>query len=126
MAFSIVNLTRRNLPVSELRFSKIKKEILGESYDLSLVFIGKKRSRTLNEKYRQKNSDTNILSFSLDQKNGEIFLTLDKIEKEISKFEMPLDQLVLFLFIHGCLHLKGFEHGEKMEKEETRLLEKFK
>ena len=126
MAFSIVNLTRRNLPVSELRFSKIKKEILGESYDLSLVFIGKKRSRTLNEKYRQKNSDTNILSFPLDQKNGEIFLTLDKIEKEISKFEMPLNRLIIFLFIHGCLHLKGFVHGEKMEKEETRLLEKFK
>ncbi len=125
MAFSIANLTKRSLPVGEIRFSKIKKEILGENYDLSLVFIGKKRSKTLNEKYRQKNSDTNILSFPFDSENGEIFLTLDKIEKEISKFEMSLNRLIIFLFIHGCLHLKGLNHGKKMEKEETRLLKKF-
>jgi ssRNA-specific RNase YbeY (16S rRNA maturation enzyme) len=38
---------------------------------------------------------------------------------------MTYPKLLKFLFIHGCLHLKGFKHSSKMEKEEKRIMNKF-
>ena len=31
--------------------------------------------------------------------------------KKRKKFDRPYANFILFLFIHGCVHLKGYEHG---------------
>lgn len=103
-------------------FTKIKNSVLGRSYSLSLVFIGKTLSRRLNRIYRKKDRSTNILSFPLSNKSGEIFIDLETAEKEATDFEMTFPKFVTFLFIHGLLHLKGMEHGAKMERAEKKLL----
>src|SRR5438093_521359 len=92
--FSITNKTRGRIP--SVDFLKIKNAVLGRSYSLSLVFIGKGLSRRLNLTYRRKNKPANVLSFRLDKKNGEIFITPELAGKQAA-----------FLFIHGMLHLKG-------------------
>jgi ssRNA-specific RNase YbeY (16S rRNA maturation enzyme) len=38
---------------------------------------------------------------------------------------MSLKAYTLFLFIHGCLHLKGIDHGEEMETLEDKFFAKF-
>jgi probable rRNA maturation factor len=121
--FSIKNTTKGKLP--SLPFASIKKLILANDYDLSLVFIGEKRSRNLNKKYRNKDKPTNILSFPLDKKNGEIFINLKTAKKDAPKFKKGYNEFIKILFIHGVLHLKGMEHGKKMEAEEERILKKF-
>lgn len=70
---------------SKKKLLKIKNKILGEKYDLSLVFIGEKLSKTLNKKYRNKNYQANILSFSIDRNIGEIFINISNIKKESVK-----------------------------------------
>jgi ssRNA-specific RNase YbeY (16S rRNA maturation enzyme) len=97
------------------QWKKIKKEILGAKYDLSLVFADAKTALHLNKKYRKKNKPANTLSFVLGPDEGEIFLNGELAEKEI-----------LRMYIHSLLHLKGMRHGEKMEKEEDKYLKKFK
>jgi ssRNA-specific RNase YbeY (16S rRNA maturation enzyme) len=92
----------------------IKEAILGKDYNLSLVFTDKKLATVLHEQWKNKPGPVNILSFPLDKKSGEIFL--------YPKAEHPAD----YLFIHGCVHLKGFTHGSKMEKEEKKWRKKFK
>ena len=94
-------------------FANIKDSVLGKSYELSLVFIGETTSRKLNKQYRQKDKATNVLSFPLDKKSGEIFITPSVAKKE--------GHSVGFLFIHGLLHLKGLEHGDTMERAEIKL-----
>ncbi len=42
------------------------------------------------------------------------------------EFERPYDNFLIFLFIHGCVHLKGYDHGAKMEKVEEKFRKKFK
>jgi len=39
---------------------------------------------------------------------------------------MRKNEFIIYLFIHGLLHLKGFAHGKKMEKEEEKIRLKFK
>jgi probable rRNA maturation factor len=110
---SIKNLTRSKAP--KLPFEEIKNKVLGNKYELSLVFIGSTRSRKLNLTYRDKDKPANVLSFPLTKSSGEIFIDLNKT-KTFS---------TLHLFIHGLLHLKGMQHGGKMESEEQRLLKLF-
>lgn len=125
MMFAITNLTKSNSPVSELLFSEIKNSVLGKKYELSLVFIGDTRAKKLNQIHRQKDYIPNVLSFPIDEQTGEIFINLKQLKKETSKFEMNHKTLTKFMFIHGCLHLKGLEHGPEMEKLEQKFLKKF-
>jgi probable rRNA maturation factor len=121
--FSITNTTKsapKGVP-----FAKIKDAVLGPKYELSLVFVGDKKSRALNNSYRGKNQPTNCLSFALGKNSGEIFLNLKKAKKEAAKFGQKFDNFVAFLFIHSCLHLKGMEHGSRMERAEMKFLKKF-
>ncbi len=125
MSLSITNFTKRNSPFSELFLSKIAQEILGASYEASVAFVGDQRARQLNITYRQKTYVPNVLSFPLDKDSGEIFLNLRKVEQETKKFNMPYKKLCLYMLIHGMLHLKGYDHGPKMDALEQKFLRKF-
>jgi probable rRNA maturation factor len=103
-------------------FTDIKNSVLSLDYELSLVFIDKKFSRELNKTYRGKSKQTNVLAFPLSKNSGEIFIDLDTAKKEAQIFEMSFPKFVEYLFIHGCLHLKGMRHGATMEQAEKLLL----
>lgn len=117
------NLTKKKVP--KVPFSKISDYVLGPKYELGLIFVGDVRSKKLNQTYRGKNKVANILSFPYSKKDGEIFIHLGKTEKEAKKFYHTYRQHLTFLFIHGLLHLKGMQHGSKMESEEKRILKIF-
>lgn len=117
------NQTRKKAPQGP--FSLIADAILGPKYDLSLVFCGDTLSRRLNREFRHQDKIANILSFPYDKKTGEIFLNLGRATSEAVKFNHSGRQHTLFLFIHGCLHLKGFAHGVRMESEERKIFKRF-
>ena len=115
-AFSINNTTKGKLP--SLSFLEMKEALLGKKYELSVVFVGDMLSKKLNAHYRGKNKPTNVLSFPYSKTSGEIFINLKYAKKEAPKFEEKYKNFVGFLFIHGLLHLKGMDHGSRMEKAE--------
>jgi probable rRNA maturation factor len=121
--FSISNTTKRKLP--RLRFTHIKDAVIGEEYDLSLVFVGKQKMQTLNRTYRSKDSPTDILSFSVSDDMGEIYICRDISNKKAAAFERTENNYLEFIFIHGLVHLQGHDHGEKMEKIEKKFRKKF-
>ena len=105
-----------------LNFEKIKNSILGSKYELSIVLIGKNRSKFLNNKYRKINKATDVLSFPFSLSSGEIFITPEIAKKKAKEFYPTSPWLrgnfanyLLFLVIHAVFHLKGLEHGSKME-----------
>lgn len=124
MALTITNTTKEKLP--RIPFAKMADAVLGEEYDCSFVIVGPKKSRELNLAYRGKDNSTNILSFPLGENEGEIFIDLKKARAEAPLFERSYTNFVGFLFIHGLLHLKGLDHGVKMENEEKKIRALFK
>jgi probable rRNA maturation factor len=118
--FTIVNLTKSKLP--GLPFLSIKDAILGKKYDLSVSVVSARKQKELNRIYRGKDKTTNILSFPLSKDSGEITLDLVQAKKDAPEFNMPYAQFIKYLFIHGLLHLKGYEHSSTMEKEEKKYL----
>ncbi len=119
----IKNTTKGKLP--RLPFVDIKDSVLGKKYSLSLVFIGDKLSKKLNNQYRKKNKSTNILTFPLSDNEGEIFINFRLAEKEAKKYEREFSGYIGFLVIHGLMHLKGLQHSSRMERREKKIRNKF-
>lgn len=117
-SFSIINKTRGELP--SLPFVKMKERILGKRYELELIFVSKKIIHSLNKKYRNVDLPTDILSFPIDKKTGEIFICMEMAKKKSKDFERKINNFTAFLFIHGLVHLLGYDHGDKMEKIEIK------
>ncbi len=111
--------------VPSLPFVVVKDKILGKKYQLSLVFADKKTAQELNIRMRGKDYVPNILSFPYSKDTGEIFIHLPTAKKQAPDFDMDFEKYILFLFIHGCLHLKGMEHSSTMETKEYQLLKYF-
>lgn len=122
---SVTQTTKGNLQLSGLPFVLIKDAILGKKYDLSLVFAGDTLARRLNKERRGKSYVPNILSFELDKNNGEIFINPTTSKKEAPKYGYTFKEYLVFLFIHGCCHLRGMEHSETMDKLEIKFRKKF-
>lgn len=104
---------------------KIAKEILGDDYSLEVIIATPAHIKELNSKYRGKETPTDILSFPLNEKSGEIYICPTETMKEARKFSRTYENFVMFLFIHGCVHLKGYDHGAKMESTEEIYRKKF-
>ena len=100
--------------------------------ELTLVFCGVKKIRALNRDFRQKDKKTDVLSFpifsSLRKGHkefvpqglinlGDIFICKEVAEKQAREFNISLEEEIVHLFIHGLLHLYGYDH-EVSPKEE--------
>ncbi|MBI1975759.1 MAG: rRNA maturation RNase YbeY [Candidatus Vogelbacteria bacterium] len=107
-------------------YAALANHILGVDYDLSLVFVGDKRTRTLNRQYRGKDKPTNVLSFPLEHESGEIFLNPRRIMLEARSQGKPYANYTAYLFIHGLLHLKGLRHGNIMEAREAAYMRDYR
>lgn len=123
MPFLLTNTTRSSYRIP---FEAIKNDVLGAKYQLSLALIGEKRAQAINRQSRQKEYAPNVLSFPLDKNSGEIYLTPMVAKKEAKSFEHSEREHLVFLYIHGLLHLKGYDHGPKMESLEQKFLKKYR
>lgn len=125
--FEKKNLTviRKNGTLPNVPFLEIKDKLLGKTYDLTVTFCTPKESQERNKTYRDKDYPTNILSFPLDEHTGEIYICLSIARRDAKKFDMTYDQFLHLLVIHGCLHLKGHDHGSTMDSLEEKHLKQF-
>ena len=108
-----------------MEFEKVKQDILGKEYSLSIAYVSEKKSREINKKYRNIDKPTNVLSFALRKNMGELILCKSVIKKELKKFDRTFEQLLGFLVIHGMLHLKGMQHSSRMEVAEDKYDQKY-
>lgn len=120
---TISRMTSGTIP--ELPFQEIKKHILGNNYDLSIVFPDQSLSIMLHKKFKSKNDPVNILSFPLDENSGEIFITLNTARVECKKWKLSYHQYLVYLLIHGCTHLRGLDHGDEMDRLEKKYCSTF-
>jgi probable rRNA maturation factor len=109
------NLTKKRHDIRP--FKKLYKKIFRPNFELSVVFAPHLLMKKLNMQYRGRNKPASVLSFLLEKKvRGEIFLN-------IKEKNLP------YLFVHGALHLLGYDHqnnamAKKMEALESKLLNK--
>jgi probable rRNA maturation factor len=121
--FRIINETRGKLP--RFAYGEAKDAILGKHYDLTLIVTDSASIKKLNTIYRDKEMPTDILSFPLSKNEGEMYISPNETKKEAKKFDRTYENFFAYLFIHGCTHLKGYDHGAIMEGIEAEIRKKF-
>lgn len=131
----IINKTKSKLKRSLIvRVVGFLSKELGKNR-ISVVFVGSSKMRALNSKFRKKNYATDILSFPFDDLEveglGELVICLPTIKKQAKKHGLSVDEELVYMIIHGYLHLLGYDH-EKSERQaklmfrlQDRLFEKF-
>jgi probable rRNA maturation factor len=120
----INNLTRQK--INKKFLTRVAKNILKREnrvLDISIVFVGEKRIKELNKKYRKKDKPTDVLSFG----NGlnEIVICLKIVEKSAKKNNAPFKKELAEVLTHGILHLLGYEHGDIMKDKQKKALTVF-
>lgn len=128
MAVSFTNKLKTS-PLTKARglvWSRMADEILGKKYDLSVVFTGDAFMRRINLTYRRKDKPTNVLAFPIAEGVGEIYLDIPYISRESAKYDHAPKIHLDYLFVHGLLHLAGYDHGDEMERLERKLMKKYK
>lgn len=127
--FSSTRHTARALGIhagaAGISYTAIKNAILGTDYELELIFIGERRSRRLNREYRGKDKPADVLSFPLSDDAGQIFICPAVADWHAATFDRSPPLFYAYLFVHGCFHLKGMEHGSRMERNEARIRRRF-
>jgi rRNA maturation RNase YbeY len=117
----IRNFTRSAPP--SFPFEKALAAIL-PGWELSLAFAGETRAKRMNELLRGKDYVPNVLSYESGDKSGEIVICPSIARKQAPTYDMRYEEFVGFLFIHGCLHLKGMQHGATMDTQERLILKR--
>lgn len=103
------------------------------SKDIELLIVENKQIQELNKQHRNKDSATDVLSFPLEfdfpnMPLGSIIISSDYVEEKAKEYGHTIEDETTLLFIHGLLHLLGFDHevdnGEQRSKEEE-LIKKY-
>ena len=115
---SIKRITSGDIP--PLDFVSMKNHILGAKYQLSLVFVDPKRSAELHKEWKSKSGPADILSFPLSDAEGEMFICLSQVRKKAKDFDRTYYGFLAYIFIHGLVHLKGYDHGSTMDTIEEK------
>jgi len=104
---------------------------------LHVIFLSDREMKKLNKTYRKKNVPTDVLSFSfLDETKsqrkvqkaeanllGEIYISVDTLRKQAKRNHHSYRMEGQILFVHGFLHVLGYDHEKKRDLKLMRELE---
>jgi len=109
---------------------------LPDSPSLLIRITDDEELNTLNLKYRGIDKTTDVLSFPADFEDpdlesryvGDVVIAFPRAEEQAQKRGHFVEAELQLLVVHGTLHLLGYDHGEKTEKNEmwsiqSRILE---
>ncbi len=93
--------------------------------ELSLSFIKDEKMRELNRTYRNIDRTTDVLSFPQGEGPGttllgDVVISLDTAERNSRRYGVEREEEIKKLIVHGILHLLGYDHKKKKEREEMR------
>jgi len=107
------------IPIDKKFLIELTKEIMKrekiKNCEISVAYLDKEDLRELNKRYRNLDRTTNVLSFIYETKpilRGEIIISRYSVEEKKESF--------LKLYIHGLLHIIGFDHIKKSDREKMR------
>jgi probable rRNA maturation factor len=120
---------KRRLPLSCGKLENIARLTFAltkeEEGDISLVVCDDPFITELNERYTKRNGPTDVLSFPMregktlvnqDSAVGDIVISVDTAERQAAELGTSLDEELIVLFVHGLLHLLGYDHRNGAQK----------
>jgi probable rRNA maturation factor len=107
-----------------------------QGYELSIVIVDDREITQLNRQYFHRNRPTNVISFPMEGGDpaslhskvlGDVVISAETAKRQAEEAGGKAKDEILFLLIHGVLHLAGYDHEgtaderKKMEAKEKEL-----
>lgn len=119
MAISIINYQDQDITSYTEIIQKLF-SLIGEKRELAAIFVTPDYIQNLNKTYKNRDYVTDVLSFptngEIENDLGDIFICLDKAILQAKEYGHSLMREVLFLLVHGYLHLLGYDHEDKQSE----------
>tara|TARA_Y100000992_G_C20969090_1_gene351815 strand:- start:104 stop:565 length:462 start_codon:yes stop_codon:yes gene_type:complete len=125
---------KENLFNKVCKYFPKKFRFINKKVNLTLLLSNNQKIKILNKKFRNKNKHTDILSFPFDQSLkklkeiylGDIIISFNHINRPKNLSNKEFKEKTIKIFIHGFLHLLGYNHinykdYKKMLKEEKKV-----
>lgn len=128
----------KNLLAEILRAADVVGEVYGvESAELSVTLTDDEHIHALNKKFRGVDRATDVLSFAFRESDepeivgadfeilGDVIISLERAAAQANEFGHSFLREVIFLEVHGLLHLLGYDHIDDDERREMETEQKF-
>ena len=114
------------------KFFPKKFQFINKKIYLTLLLSNNKNIKKLNKKFRNKNKHTDILSFPFHQKTkkmreiylGDIIISFDYMNNPKDLNLKEFRKKTIKIFIHGFLHLLGYDHIKEKDYKQMFDIEK--
>lgn len=134
---------QEKLDIPEAWIARLEKllQLAGEAEGLTdaqvdLTFVDDEEIHRLNREYRNIDRPTDVLSFAMQEDGegepdivfevesdeeedpfsgmlGDIVISVETAQRQSEEYGHSLEREIGFLFVHGFLHLIGFDHGDE-------------
>ncbi|WP_434511379.1 rRNA maturation RNase YbeY [Desulfitobacterium sp. AusDCA] len=105
-----------------------------EEAEVSLTLVDDPRIHELNREYRGVDRPTDVLSFALqeeaedepeimdfeDEILGDIIISVERARAQAEEYGHSFERELVYLAVHGTLHLLGYNHEVEADKVEMR------
>lgn len=109
----------------------LAEEEIDAKAEIGLMFVDNAQIREMNHTYRDKDSATDVLSFPMYEADeaiddeeeillGDIVISLERAAEQAEEYGHSLEREVMYLLVHGLLHLAGYDHMEEADKKKMR------
>ena len=101
--------------------------------EISVTFTDNAGIRELNKQYRDKDIDTDVLSFPMGENGvydidmetgakilGDVLVSMEKARDQAERFGHSFQREVGYLTAHSVLHLLGYDHVDNLERVRMR------
>ncbi|MFT5833658.1 MAG: putative rRNA maturation factor [Cognaticolwellia sp.] len=105
----------------------VAKQEGGSISSLSFIFCSDDYLHQINVEYLNHDTLTDVITFQYSESEsdpieGDIFISIDRIQENANQFETTFDKELHRVMIHGTLHLLGY--GDKSSEAKTLMTEK--
>lgn len=116
-------ITKTLISLMDLSVKQVSKDLkIKESLYFDVIVVDDQQMQKINKQFRKKDKSTDVITFALRDASssvntpllGEIYLAPDYIQKVSKK---SFNEEFILAFIHGILHLLGYDHDDKKKEE---------
>ncbi len=121
---------QKRIRISQKRIKEVVKEILRDlgyqKWEVSILLVDDHQIKKINKEYLHRNRPTDVISFSQIEGEyrqinthllGDVVISVETAKRQAKENNITLQGEIVFLLIHGILHLLGYDHEGSVRKE---------
>ncbi len=132
---NLLNTLKQNIHRTLLVCATMLRELKQKNVNISLTIVSDRTMQGVNKEWRGLYKTTNVLSLQNYTKEeliktslpevalGDIFISWEKCQSEAQELPLPHEEYFIILFIHGFLHLLGYDHMKEEDEKQMQNLE---